>query len=64
MVVLIGSIGIIAPVVVYFAGGDKSAEVLGSWKAWLAENNTTVMAVLLLVLGVMLIGQGISGLGQ
>ena len=64
VVVLIGSAGIIAPVAVYFAGGNKSAEVLGSWKAWLAENNTTVMAVLLLVLGVMLIGQGISGLSQ
>ena len=63
LVVLIGSIGIIAPVTVYFAGGDKSAEVLGRWKAWLAENNTTVMAVLLLVLGSVMIGQGISGLG-
>jgi threonine/homoserine/homoserine lactone efflux protein len=63
VVVIIGSIGIIAPVVVYFAGGDKSAKVLGTWKAWLAENNTTVMAVLLLVLGVVLIGQGVSGLG-
>ena len=63
VVVLIGSIGIIAPVVVYFAGGDKSAELLGSWKTWLAENNTTVTAVLLLVLGAVLVGQGISGLG-
>ncbi len=28
------------------------AEVLSRWKAWLAENNATVMAALLLVLGV------------
>jgi threonine/homoserine/homoserine lactone efflux protein len=62
VVVIIASVGIIAPVVVYFAGGDKSAAVLGGWKAWLAENNTTVMAMLLLVLGVVLVGQGISGL--
>jgi threonine/homoserine/homoserine lactone efflux protein len=63
VVIAIGSIGVIAPVVVYFAGGDTSAAVLGAWKSWLAENNATVMAVLLLVLGIALVGQGISGLG-
>ena len=31
-------------------------------KAWLTQNNAAVMAVLLLVLGVALIGKGISGL--
>jgi hypothetical protein len=62
VVIALGSIGVIAPVVVYFAGGDTSAAVLGRWKSWLGDNNATVMAVLLLVLGVTLIGQGISGL--
>jgi threonine/homoserine/homoserine lactone efflux protein len=61
-VVLIGSISIIAPVLVYFAGGDKSAKVLDDWKIWLTANNAVIMAVLLLVLGVVLLGQGISGL--
>jgi threonine/homoserine/homoserine lactone efflux protein len=61
-VVVIGSISIIAPVVVYFAGGDKSAQVLEGWKVWLSANNNAIMSVLLLVLGVVLIGQGVSGL--
>ena len=62
VVVVIGSLTIIAPLVVYFAGGEKSAEILGGWKSWLSENNAATMAVLLLVLGVALVGQGISGL--
>jgi len=31
-------------------------------KAWLEDNNATVMAVLLLVIGVVLIGKGIGSL--
>ncbi len=61
-VVLIGSVSIILPVVIYFAGGEKSANVLNGWKVWLSENNTAIMAVLLLVLGVVLIGQAVSAL--
>ncbi len=63
VLVLIGSIGIIVPVIVYFTGGDKARHTLDGWKTWLGVNNSTVMAVLLLVLGVMLIGQGIGMMG-
>jgi len=35
---------------------------LDGMKAWLQANNATVMAVLLLVIGVGLIGQGIGSL--
>jgi hypothetical protein len=62
LLILIGSLGIIAPVAVYFAMGDKAARVLDGWKTWLAANNATVMMVLFLVFGVTLIGKGISGL--
>jgi hypothetical protein len=62
LLILIGSIGIIAPVAVYFAMGDKATRVLDGWKTWLAANNATVMMVLFLVFGVTLIGKGISGL--
>ncbi len=51
-----------APVVLYRAGGDKAQHLLDSMKAWLTTNNATVMAVLLLVMGVVLLGKGISGL--
>jgi hypothetical protein len=62
VLIIVGSLGIIAPVGVYFAMGDRSAKVLGGWKTWLAANNATVMIVLFVVFGVTLIGKGISGL--
>ena len=62
VLVVVGSLGVAAPVAVYFAMGDRSARVLEEWKAWLAANNATVMSVLLLVFGVVLIGKGIGGL--
>ncbi len=60
--VLIGSIAIIVPVIVYFAGGDRAAAVLSGWKEFLVANNPVIMAVLLLVFGMVLIGKGIGQL--
>lgn len=51
---------VVAPVVVYRVSG-RAEQVLGSLKSWLEVNNATVMAVLLLVIGVVLIGKGIGG---
>jgi len=62
LLIVIGSAGIIAPVVVYFAMGDKAAPVLNGWKTWLAANNATVMIVLFVVFGFVLVGKGIGGL--
>jgi hypothetical protein len=62
VLIVVASLGIIAPVAVYFAMGDKAAHVLDGWKAWLAANNATVMTVLFVVFGVSLIGKGIGGL--
>ena len=62
LLVVVGSLGIIIPVGVYFAMGDKAAPVLDGWKTWLAANNATMMIVLFLVFGVALIGKGIGGL--
>ena len=60
--IVVASVGMIAPVAVFFAMGDKAAPVLDGWKTWLAANNTTVMIVLFVVFGVVLIGKGIGGL--
>jgi threonine/homoserine/homoserine lactone efflux protein len=57
----IASIGVAAPVVMYFALGDRSREVLDSLKTWMAKNNAVIMAVLLLVIGVKLVGDAIAG---
>jgi threonine/homoserine/homoserine lactone efflux protein len=60
--VLIATIGVGSPVVVAFAMGDRSRKVLDELKDWMSGNNAVIMAVLLLVLGAKLIGDGISGL--
>jgi threonine/homoserine/homoserine lactone efflux protein len=59
---VIAAIGVATPVVIYFALGDRSAQLLDRLKTWMARNNGVIMAVLLLVIGVKLIGDAISGL--
>lgn len=59
--VLIATIGVGAPVVLYFALGTRSRELLGHVKRWMAEHNAAIQAVLLVVFGVKLIGDAISG---
>jgi hypothetical protein len=54
--------GALAVALVYMFGGDRAAAQLDGWKAWLSANNAAVMAVLFLVFGAVLIGQGIKGL--
>ncbi len=60
--VLLASVAILVPVIVYIAGGDNAAVVLAGWKEFLVANNPVIMAVLLLVFGAHLIGQGIAQL--
>ena len=60
--VLLAGATILGPLAVYLAMGQRASEILGDWRTWLADNNATVMSVLLLVFAVVLIGQGISGL--
>ncbi len=59
---LIASIGVATPVVMYFALGERSAEPLDRLKTWMARNNGVIMAAILLVIGLKLIGDAISGL--
>ncbi len=59
--VAIGTLGVAAPLVLYFALGDRSKAILDELKDWMARNNATIMAVLALIIGVKLIGDAISG---
>ncbi len=52
---------VVTPVVLYRVLGTRAQSTLESLNAWLQANNTTVMAVLMLVIGVVLIGKGLSG---
>jgi Sap, sulfolipid-1-addressing protein len=58
--VLIGSIGVLAPVAVYFLAGDTAVHTLGSWRHWFIANNSAIMAVLFFVIGFKLVGDGIA----
>jgi threonine/homoserine/homoserine lactone efflux protein len=59
---LIGTVGVGAPVVIYFALGERAGPILDRLKAWMAHNNAVIMAVLCLVIGAKLIGDAIAGL--
>ena len=61
--ILVGTLGPAAPVVIYFALGARAERVLDDLKAWMGGHNAAIMAVLCLILGAKLIGDGISGLG-
>jgi threonine/homoserine/homoserine lactone efflux protein len=60
--VLIGTIGVGAPVISYFLLGERSRKPLDELKSWMAANNAVIMAVLTLVIGAKLVGDGISSL--
>ena len=62
MFTLIATIGVAVPMVIYVVMGDRAAVTLDDLKTWMAGNNTAVMAVLLLIIGVKLLGDGITGL--
>ncbi len=58
--VLIASLTVIVPVVGYLAARERAAPLLDSMKAWLMANNATVMAILFVVLGAKVLGDGIA----
>jgi hypothetical protein len=60
--VVLGTVTVAAPLVVYLALGGKADSMLNGWREWLAANNAAIMLVVLIVFGFVLIGQGIAGL--
>ena len=58
--VLIGSLGVLAPLVVYLVPGENAARTLDTWRTWAATHNAAVMAVLFLIFGFKLVGDGIA----
>jgi len=59
---LVGSIGIASPVVLRAALGTRSAEVLASTDRWMTRYSTVIVVVVLVVLGVLVIANGVGGL--
>lgn len=58
---LIATVGVVVPVVIFFTMGARAEAVLDDLKLWLAHHNAAIMAVILLVIGGKILGQGIAG---
>ena len=61
--IVVGTLGPGIPVAIYFLLGARAKRMLDELKLWMAAHNAAIMAVLCLVIGAKLIGDGISGLG-
>jgi threonine/homoserine/homoserine lactone efflux protein len=57
----IATIGVAVPLVLFLALGTRSQSLLEDLKTWLAHNNATIMAVIFVILGAKVLGQGIAG---
>jgi threonine/homoserine/homoserine lactone efflux protein len=58
--VAIASVMIVGPVLYVLFAGNRAEDELVQLRTWLATNNATVMAVVLLVFGVLLISKGLG----
>ena len=59
--VLVGSLGVLAPLILSLALGDRSQKPLDELRGWMARYNTVIMTVLFLIIGTKLIGDAVSG---
>lgn len=59
---VLAALTVAVPVIGYAVAQDKMRGPLDRLKGWLEANNATVMAMLLLFLGVVLLGKGFGGL--
>jgi len=58
--VLIAACTVAVPVIAYLVASKRMAGPLESLRGWLVHNNATVMALVLLVIGVVVIGKGLG----
>jgi hypothetical protein len=60
--ILIATTGIAAPVYVSYVKKEKAQTLLDGWVRWLSANNTTIVCLLCMLVGVRLIGDGLGQL--
>jgi threonine/homoserine/homoserine lactone efflux protein len=60
--IVIGTLGPGIPVAMYFVMGERAKDLLDDLKGWMGAHNAAIMAVLCLVIGAKLIGDGVTGL--
>lgn len=54
---VVASLGVAVPFFVYLSGGERSVVILQQLKVWLARNNNSITAFLLLIIGIRLIAE-------
>jgi threonine/homoserine/homoserine lactone efflux protein len=59
--IAVATLGPGIPVGIYFVMGERSRRLLDELRGWMAQNNAAIMAVICLLIGAKLIGDGISG---
>jgi hypothetical protein len=59
---VIASSTVAIPVLAHLVAAEGMTRPLESLRKWLQDNNATVMATMILVIGVVLVGKGVSGL--
>jgi threonine/homoserine/homoserine lactone efflux protein len=60
--VVLGTVGPAIPVAIHLVLGERSKKLLDGLNSWMAANNAVIMAVIMLIIGVKLVGDGIAGL--
>jgi threonine/homoserine/homoserine lactone efflux protein len=62
--VLLGTIGVGAPVAIYYLMGDRATKILGELHDWMIRENATILAIICLIIGAKLIGDAITALAS
>jgi threonine/homoserine/homoserine lactone efflux protein len=62
--VVLATLGVGAPVAVFYLMGDRAAQILGDLRDWMARQNASIMAVICLIIGAKLIGDAITALSS
>jgi threonine/homoserine/homoserine lactone efflux protein len=60
--IILATLGVGAPVAIYYLMGERATKILGELRNWMARENSTIMAVICLIIGAKLIGDAVSAL--
>lgn len=60
--IVLATLGVGAPVAIYFLMGDRATRILGELHDWMVRENATMIAVICLIIGAKLIGDAITAL--
>ena len=60
--IVLATLGVGAPVAIYFLMGDRATRILDDLRNWMVRENATMIAVICLIIGAKLIGDAITAL--